>query len=336
MLEKDEKQEVVHQFFEMLQIHKENVKELTWEQWRILESRSPTPKLEQSTTTTDQENKYGYHLITGRKVFEHHQKEFNSIQHYFIAAIKYIQEKKICNINFDITNLEDFLKIIQISYLTYLNGLTTVKKFFRKKHTFIELCESNLKEAYEIIQSGNFSKILENDKCNETFWNDDQGFALLFFYYNLCCVKENMEIYSTDSKGKRDMSGSILYKGHYSELNHYYRHLYQMVKIVANYDEKIVTYKEKRKYLKMLRAQLTSDEQALLFYNWLSGYGSDWENKKNHFFTKYRMIHNLKPESMKIFNNVNSKKIIQMIKDTNPGYNEYENDNLFEFEDKMN
>ncbi|RYE12103.1 MAG: hypothetical protein EOP45_23460, partial [Sphingobacteriaceae bacterium] len=44
---------------------------------------------------------------------------------------------------------------------------------------------------------------------------------------------------------------------------------------------------EKIKYLRILRAQLSNHEQILLFYNWLSGHGKNWENDNQHFFTKY-------------------------------------------------
>lgn len=92
-----------------------------------------------------------------------------------------------------------------------------------------------------------------------------------------------------------------LYTGYSDKLGHYYRHLYQMVKFVAK--EKSIEEKQKKKYLKMLRAQLSNNEQMMLFYNWLAkGYGDAWEEnvetlkveeKKNYFFTRYRMIHNL-------------------------------------------
>ena len=55
----------------------------------------------------------------------------------------------------------------------------------------------------------------------------------------------------------------------------------------------VIDYDEKMKYLRILRAQLSNHEQMLLFYNWLSEYGSDWENSKHSFFTEYCMIHNL-------------------------------------------
>lgn len=83
------------------------------------------------------------------------------------------------------------------------------------------------------------------------------------------------------------------FKGYSSEFSRYYRHLFQTVKFIANKDEEIISYERKRSYLRLLRAQLTNEEQLLLFYNWYSGYGKQWENETNKFFTDYRMIHNI-------------------------------------------
>ena len=82
------------------------------------------------------------------------------------------------------------------------------------------------------------------------------------------------------------------FPGHSSLLGHYFRHLYLTVKSVTNSDI-VIDYEERMKYLRILRAQLSNHEQILLFYNWLSGYGAEWENEKHSFFTEYCMIHNL-------------------------------------------
>lgn len=82
------------------------------------------------------------------------------------------------------------------------------------------------------------------------------------------------------------------FSGHASRLGHYFRHLFLMVKSVANSDL-ITEYEPRMKYLRILRAQLSNHEQILLFYNWLSDYGQRWENAENSFFTEYCMIHNL-------------------------------------------
>lgn len=82
-----------------------------------------------------------------------------------------------------------------------------------------------------------------------------------------------------------------LLEGHHSYLGHYYRHLFLTVKFVVKSD--IISDTERIEYLRLLRAQLSNYEQIMLFYNWLSSYGSQWENDENKFFTDFYMIHNL-------------------------------------------
>jgi hypothetical protein len=84
-----------------------------------------------------------------------------------------------------------------------------------------------------------------------------------------------------------------IFKGYSSQLAHYYRHLFQTVKFVANQKDEFLSYEDKRKYLRILRAQLSNQEQVMLFYNWLSRFGKQWENDRNKFFTDFRMIHNI-------------------------------------------
>ncbi len=81
------------------------------------------------------------------------------------------------------------------------------------------------------------------------------------------------------------------FSGHMSRLGHYYRHLFQTVKFVAEYNEAIINEKKKYEYLKTLRAQLSNHEQLLLYYNGLSALGKPWLEKD--YFTDYRMIKNI-------------------------------------------
>ena len=74
---------------------------------------------------------------------------------------------------------------------------------------------------------------------------------------------------------------------------HYYRHLFLIVKFIVSKPEHFLTYEEKRNYLRILRASLSTYEQIFLYYNWLSDFGRQWEDEGNHFFTDYRMIHNV-------------------------------------------
>lgn len=114
---------------------------------------------------------------------------------------------------------------------------------------------------------------------------------------------EHSDYSITDNNERKTYDNVKLYfnykpfSGHASRLGHYFRHLYLIVKSVANSDL-INDYDNKMNYLRVLRAQLSNHEQILLFYNWLSDYGHDWENENHSFFTEYKMIHNLGYDSL--------------------------------------
>lgn len=81
-------------------------------------------------------------------------------------------------------------------------------------------------------------------------------------------------------------------------LGHYYRHMYQMLKLVES--ASFLDEKEKYRYAKQLRAQLNDDEQVLLYYNSLSDIGKDWivdlgqkNRKKMCLIARFRMIKNI-------------------------------------------
>ena len=126
---------------------------------------------------------------------------------------------------------------------------------------------------------------------------------------------------------KEDFGNSI-FLGKSNQLAHYYRQLFQTVKFIVN--QSIYSYKEKRNFIRILRSQLPNEEQVLLFYNWYSDFGRQWEDKDNKFFTNYRMIHNIFPEMISI-KEINLKKLFDtsnlIIEDNRL------TDSLFEYED---
>jgi hypothetical protein len=116
-------------------------------------------------------------------------------------------------------------------------------------------------------------------------------------------------------------------KRHSIEIAHYIRQLYQTVKFIAN--NKYLSKKEKHNYLRILRAQMSTDEQILLFYNWYAKYGTQWENKKNHFLLEYRMIHNIFPDRIPL-------EIMNVLRRYQNIYKRKKNsqkDSIFEYQD---
>lgn len=92
------------------------------------------------------------------------------------------------------------------------------------------------------------------------------------------------------------------YGGHQFRLGHYYRHLIQIVNYIN--DNKEYSYEKKMGYIRLLRAQLSTFEQNILFLDTVSVFGRIWElevvgdstklietNKK--LITKYNLIKNI-------------------------------------------
>ena len=130
-----------------------------------------------------------------------------------------------------------------------------------------------------------------------------------------------------------------------------------MVKFIAH--NKNLDYSEKRELLRILRAQMSGEEQLMLFSNWASGIGIQWEEmrqssssnnrkiKYNHFFTEFRVIHNIIPEQLDFIwsdNTLsNAKEFVKLFKELCPSSSlppktpsdpeKLGIDTIFEFED---
>ncbi len=89
-------------------------------------------------------------------------------------------------------------------------------------------------------------------------------------------------------------------------LGHYFRHLFQMVKMLE--DEGSLKDFDRYNYAKQLRAQLNDDEQLLLHYNAMSEIGAEWykpyrrstrERKPMSLIERYQLIKNI-PSNMEV------------------------------------
>lgn len=74
------------------------------------------------------------------------------------------------------------------------------------------------------------------------------------------------------------------YGGHQHRLGHYFRHLFQSYKYLNS--QEILNPEEKYFYGKMLRAQLSTYEQALLLVDSLSSLGMKWEYTPEYYYDK--------------------------------------------------
>jgi hypothetical protein len=192
----------------------------------------------------------------GRKAFVTMFKEFKFAYH--ALKLVYKSERKLKRISNDLTE-EDF---INISFIIFLMGVGETS----------DKLTQDLIRQYEHPLIVSYIDLLK--KC-QIFHGSDGKVQI-----------------ETGKEEKVHYELSLNYKpfdGHLSRLGHYFRHLYQTVKFVVEQDDNVIN--NKYEYLKTLRAQLSTHEQLLLYYNGLTILGKSWIDNK--YFTKYRMIKNL-------------------------------------------
>jgi hypothetical protein len=315
------KQQLINQFYEMLKIHQDNVKELKYYNFVELPEKKSLLSKNVSNSVNNTENEKQMIVERGRSIFEPYLVEFN-IAYYLTEILFSEKEKK---------------EKARIAYDAFYKGSSekSLNELVKEVEEKLNSCNTYDEFEHEIV-----NYLLSNKLCE--YKKEIRGilkgiFDLKDFFHNHSFLK-----------------------GHFGNLNHYYRHLFLMVKMIAKEDEEILSYPEKRDLLRILRAQLSNKEQIMLFYNWFSDHGKQWEefgDKGNHFFTKFRMIHNMTPYDVIPFKNIEDDSDIAVINfiqyfshqvtstedfEKHPVFNlkyaekeypEKKNDPLFEFED---
>lgn len=150
-------------------------------------------------------------------------------------------------------------------------------------------------EVYKEYQKNNIIEFNVNDKIN---------IAYLSFYYGTgpnstrilknalaqypeSFVKQLVERFDIEYIDRSRDEECRLFEGHQARLGNYYRHLYQTVTYVHDREINI----NKQEYIKILRAQLSNHEQALLVFNALSDLGKEWIQKD--LINEYKLIKNI-------------------------------------------
>ena len=262
MIRENRKQQAISRFYEMLAIHRDNIKELEWMQNIYNTKNSNLWRQKQPEEKTIEKS--------GRQIFLYHLIEFTLIH----EIIEILDPKQKAT------------QRIQRAYsIYYLGRDDKIFNYGMRNAIYSALTENNINYFTKAI------KKIFKEKVDNTESPEMSNIILTLFQQRKFFISQPP------------------FFGHFDDLDNYYRHLFLMVKTVANEDEKYLPLIEKKNLLKILRAQLSTREQIMLFYNWFAGYGYEWEEGTkdgNHFFTKYRMIHNIMPHLMVPFS-TNSK-----------------------------
>lgn len=265
-------------------IHKENKKQQDERQfYKMLEiHRDNVDKLEFVHLESEEEANY---LKFDRNFFidRTDEKRYVLIHSKGQSAIQFFLKELKCIYNV-IPSEKDLSKRLKYAYDVFFNGLSPCPYFNQKNHDCI-------------MQKFHFKRFCDSTEKDKL----------------LCQKKISI---NKDLENNDELPRCSIMNGHKAELNPYYRHLYLTVKLVveSNFEKP-----DKEKYLKILRASLTAEEQTLLLFNWYfgllheSGYGLKWENQDQKFFTEWGMIHNIVKKDFEFVEEMNEFEKITLI-----------------------
>ncbi|EPM5659310.1 putative phage abortive infection protein [Vibrio alginolyticus] len=279
-------------FFEMVKLHRDNVSEMRYQ------------KPDRDGNANVYENRQVFRAIYKEFIDCYREvKKFSDSENprdYFNPKYQYYLKSRICKGKGSKDLIE--IALIDITFNIVFFGLGEEGESILRKHF-----KTKYKDDYyfKLIY---FIKMKPKRSNIERFsnWENVKSLNLKKLHLLIDELYKNRRD-SSNVKGlselaiTQNMSGKYekYYGGHQFRLGHYFRHLYQSYTFLDNYE--YLSSKEKYSYGKMLRAQLSTYEQALLFVNSISSLGMAWEltyesPSNKGLISKYNLIKNLPGE----------------------------------------
>ena len=185
------------------------------------------------------------------------------------------------------------MHVLEIAVVKNQNGKPYYKEVTGSK-AFV-IYKLQIKRLLIAVRDINMKKKQNLSEC------DIADIAYAVFYYGASKEwKEFMMEYLKDYPAKTLLTNEILAKvknstryaigrtnQHY--LSVYCRNMYKAIKLID--EASCLSDKEKKGYIKVLRAQLSNSELYVLFFNFLSRFGHKWI--ENDYIEKYELLQNL-------------------------------------------
>lgn len=268
---------VENHFFELLELHRRNVEEMEFD----ATGRVYDPN------TLSVSNHYHKGKAVFREVFRQITSCRNELAPFFkslseIYEPKYLEilKKNPFIVENKINNLVQ-LSLLDVSYCFVFFGVGA-----EGRDVLLSLFDGKYKKSFIVEMIDYISlKPAENKKKYDRwkFIESRKDIERRLAISRAIKLARNNQPYS-DARLRREDDEYIngydshyvkYYGGHQFRLGHYFRHLYQTVRYTNEQED--LSYKEKYEYIKLLRAQLSNYEQAILFFNSLSQLGRKWE-----------------------------------------------------------
>lgn len=97
--------------------------------------------------------------------------------------------------------------------------------------------------------------------------------------------------FNLESVGSKNNRGYVIGDGHAEWLSHYFRQVYQMVDYIDSHQANWMGNAERQQYARLIRSQLSTHEQLLLYYNAISALGEPWI--KRGLLQKYGIVRSI-------------------------------------------
>jgi len=254
-------------FFEMMRLYRENVSEMKY--------RKPTP-----TGTLTYENRQVLREIT-KEFIECYRdvKKFSDSENldtYFNPPYAKKLKKIATKINPEINLIE--MAIIDLAFMIVFYGVnwegdTIIKDNVSRKYK--KNYYPRLLHYIQLKPKNPNTPIFEDWSTLRSLHSVEFHKLINDLYISKNDPKNIRTPYALAKKFTLDTNYERYYDGHQFRLGHYFRHLHQSYKYLNNHPD--LTEKEKYEYGKLYRAQLSTDEQILLFVNSISSLGMNWE-----------------------------------------------------------
>lgn len=279
-------------FFEMVKLHRDNVSEMRYQ------------KPDRDGNATVYENRQVFRAIYQEFIDCYREvKKFSNSKDprdYFNPKYQRHMKSSICNGKCDKDLIE--MALVDIAFFMVFFGLGEEGEVIVRKHFSTRYrAEYYFKLIYFIKMKPKRSNI-----ARFANWEYVRALSLKELHALIEELYKNRKHPSkvdglSELARKQYMSGKYekYYGGHQFRLGHYFRHLYQSYTFLDSYEH--LSSQEKYSYGKMLRAQLSTYEQALLFVNSISCLGMAWEMTYERpdskgLISKYNLITNLPGE----------------------------------------
>jgi hypothetical protein len=256
-----QKENFERKFYELVSLHRGNVSELKHKKnGELYEARTVFKILIEEFTECLHE------VIRFAKMYpEMHDEEINTRYYEKLERIK--KDNKLRAPVKEIA-------LINLAYTIFYYGVsedseTTYLHMFRRKY------KNNYTNKLKY-----FLQLKPRKENIEGFkrWNDFISQDIEHMTQKFENIYENRRNFSSNPDTPQtadNLYSEKYYNGHQEQLGHYFRHLFQSFKFISI--QETLSDTEKYFYAKTLRAQLSTHEQLLIFFNSISSLGLKWE-----------------------------------------------------------